>query len=156
MSQAITDIKQLLAKYCHRVDRGTEEEVAALFAPDAVLRPLFDGDYVVRGRAGIRDWYAHYNRHLRDGLRHLKHMIHSMEIEADGPRARSSCYFTACYIEAGNGKAGVCFGTYTDRLALIDGQWLFAERQIETHILLPQLEALERFPSLGFSGATRG
>ncbi len=155
MTQAITHIKQLLAKYCHRVDRGTADEVAALFAPDAVLLPRFDGDYVVNGRSGVRDWYAHYNRNLRDGLRHLKHMIHSIEIETDGPRAQSICYFTACYVEGGSGKAGLCFGTYTDRLTELDGHWLFAERQIETHIVLPQLEALERFPSLGFPGAAR-
>ncbi len=155
MSQEITAIEQLLANYCHRVDRGTAEEVAALYAADAVLRPLFDGDYVVNGRAGIRDWYAHYNRHLRDGLRHLKHMVHSAHIEVDGSRARSVCYFTACFVDAGSGKAGVCFGTYTDRLTLSAGQWLFAERQIETHILLPQLEALEKFPSIGFAGASR-
>ena len=155
MSQAITDIEQLLAKYCHRVDRGTAEEVAALYAPDAVLRPLFDGDYVVNGRAGIRGWYAHYNEHLRAGLRHLKHMVHSAHIEVEGARAQSVCYFTACFVDAGSGKAGVCFGTYTDRVTQLDGQWLFAESLIETHILLPQLEALETFPSIGYQATAR-
>lgn len=150
MSNDITLIKQLLAAYCHRVDRGTPEEVAALFATDAVLRPRFDGEYVVQGRAAVRDWYAHYNRSLRDNIRHLKHLISSISIEVEGARADACCYFTACFVNDSDGKAGLCFGTYTDVLTRVDGQWMFADRTIETHVVLPGLEAVEQFPSLGY------
>jgi hypothetical protein len=155
MSQEITRIEQTLAAYCHRVDRGTPDEVAALFTVDAVLRPRFDGDYVVNGRSGIRDWYSHYNRVLRANVRHMKHMIHSISIEVAGARAHACCYFTGCFVANSDGKARMVFGTYTDTLAQVDAAWLFADRLIETHIVLPGLTAEETFPSLGFPGAQR-
>jgi len=150
MSSDIVSIEQLLANYCHRVDRGTPGEVAALFAPDAVLRPRFDGDYEVRGREAIRGWYAHYNQHLRDRIRHLKHMIHSVSVEVDGDRANAVCYFSGCFINNSDAKAALVFGTYTDELSRVDGRWLFADRAIATHVVIPSLEALEQFPSMGY------
>lgn len=153
MSSDVSQINQLLANYCHRVDRGTPEEVAALFAPDGVLKPRFDGDYDVAGRDAVRGWYAHYNKHLRDGIRRLKHMIHSISIEVDGNRAKSVCYFSGCFISNADDKATLVFGTYTDDLGRVEGTWLFLERTIESHIVLPGLEALEQFPSMGYAEA---
>jgi len=40
MSNDIVAIKQTLASYCHRVDHGTAEQVADLFAHDAILSPI--------------------------------------------------------------------------------------------------------------------
>ena len=144
-------IHQLLATYCHRVDRGSPEQVAALFAPEAVLCPRFDGDYEVVGREAIRGWYAHYNEHVRAGTRHLKHMIHSTTIEMDGERAATACYFSCCLIGNGDDKGCLVYGTYSDMLARQQGGWLFARRTIETHLVLPGLIAVERFPSMGYA-----
>lgn len=152
MSQAETDIKQLLATYCHRVDRGTPEEVATLFAPEAVLRPRFDGEYAVNGRTEIAGWYAYYNEHLRSGTRHLKHMISSIEIHVDGTRARSCCYFTAGFVSTRDDKVWLAFGTYTDQLVQKDEGWLFVERIIDTHFVVPGIECVEKFPSMGYPG----
>jgi len=153
MSHEVTRIKQLLASYCHRVDRGTPDEVAALFAGDGILRPRFDGPYEVRGRAAVRGWFAHYNRRLRDNTRHLKHMISSIAIDVDGNSARSSCYLTVASVSNADNRASLCFGTYTDRLIKADDTWLFADRLIETHFLVHGLDMIEKLPSLGYPGA---
>ncbi len=154
MPQDITRIKQLLANYCHRVDRGTPEEVAALFAEDGILRPRFDGPYEVRGRAAVRGWFAHYNQRLRDNTRHLKHMISSIAIDVAGNTATASCYLTVVSVSNADNRASLCFGTYTDRLIKVVDTWLFAERVIDTHFLVHSLDMIEKLPSLGYAGAT--
>jgi len=153
MTQDITHIKQLLATYCHRLDRGTAREVGALFAPDAVLHPRFDGDYSVRGRDAIVGWYAHYHQTLRPGLRNLMHMVSSIEITTSGADARACCYFTAGWVSAADNRAWLAYGTYTDALSRQGPNWLFAERTIETHFVIPGIECLEKVPSLGYPGA---
>ncbi|MBI4697203.1 MAG: nuclear transport factor 2 family protein [Gammaproteobacteria bacterium] len=153
MPHADARIPQLLARYCHAVDRGTPEDVAALFADTAVLRPHFDGPYEVHGREAIRGWYAHYDAHFRDGVRHLKHMISSIAFEVSGARAAAQCYFTVSFVTKDKNEGAIVFGTYTDVLACVEGHWLFADRLIETSFLAPGLTAVETFPSLGFPGA---
>ena len=151
MTDDVVLIQQLLAHYCHRVDRGTPAEVAALFAPDGILKPRFDGPYDVVGREAVQGWYAHYNTHLRAGIRHLKHMVHSAAIDVTGNNGKSVCYFSACFIGNDDGNAGLVYGTYSDSVIKHQGLWLFAERTIDTHIVLPGLEAIEKFPSIGYA-----
>lgn len=152
MSNDITQIKQTLAEYCHRVDRGSAAEVAALFRPDAVLRPRFDGDYEVRGRARIEAWYAHYHAQLRPAIRHLMHHVGSALVTVQGERAESTCYFIATFVTAADGKAVLVPGRYTDSLVRDGSRWLFGERLIESHFVATLIEVTETFPSLGWPG----
>lgn len=150
MSNDITAIKQVLAAYCHRVDRGTPAEVAALFAEDAVLRPFYDGRYEVRGRSAIEGWYAYYEKHFKSGVRHLKHMIMSPLIEVDGARASCVSYLLASAVSNATDEGFFLTGTYHDDFQQSDGRWLFATRQIDVEFMSPPVKATEQFPPLGF------
>ncbi len=150
MSKNITEIKQLLAAYCHRVDRGTPGEVAALFAEQAVLRPFYDGRYEVRGRKAIEGWYAYYETHFKSGVRHLKHMIMSPLIEVQGSRAKGVSYLLASAVRIESGEGFMATGTYHDEYIQQDGGWLFATRQIEVEMMPTPTKAIEQFPPLGF------
>lgn len=154
MSNAITRIKQTLAAYCHRVDRGTPAEVAALFAEDAVLRPFYDGRYECRGRAAVEGWYAYYETHFKSGVRHLKHMIMSPLIEVDGAQASSVSYLLASAVSIDSGEGFYVTGTYHDELVQRGEDWLFQVRQIDVEFMTPPVPATETFPPLGFPDGT--
>jgi hypothetical protein len=150
MTHDITEIKQLLARYCHRVDRGTAAEVAVLYAEDAVLRPFYDGRYEVRGRRAIESWYAYYETHFKSRVRHLKHMIMSPLIEVHGARATGATYLLASAVNVDSGDAFIATGTYFDEFVRRDNEWLIATRQIEVEMMPTPTSAIERFPPLGF------
>ncbi len=155
MSNDIAAIKQTLANYCHCVDRGTADEVAALFAKDAILSPVFDGEYEVYGRDAIRGWYAFYHQTLRAGVDHLKHLIHSMSIDVDGEAASSVCYLTAYFVSKENKAAYQILGTYHDTFVKQDEQWLFQTRRIEVEFVTPLGDVIDRMEPMGFPG-TKG
>ena len=150
MTDARVDIQQLLARYCHAVDRGSAHEVGALFAENAVLRPYYDAHYDVAGRAGIIRWYDWYHTHFRSSVRHLKHMIMSASIDVQGATASSVSYLLASALNDTTGAAFLVTGTYTDQLQKTDDGWQFADRLIEVEAMIPQSEAQETFPPLNF------
>ena len=153
MSEDIAAIKQTLASYCHRVDRGTADEVAALFAETAVLYPRYDGDYQVEGWSNIQKWYAFYHDNFRANIRHLKHLIHSMEIEVDGNEASSVCYLSAYFVSNDDNQSYLAQGTYHDELVRGNERWLFQTRRIEVEFVTALGDAVEQMTPLGFPGA---
>ena len=150
MSNDITSIKQTLASYCHLVDRGEPAAVAALFAEDAVLAPYYDGDYEVSGRPAIQGWYEYYEAHFKSGIRHLKHLIHSIAIEVDGNSASGSCYLTAYMISNADGLAYQAQGTYVDQYAKRNDQWLFKRREIYVEFVTACGTPIEHMEPLGY------
>ncbi|MEQ8233636.1 MAG: nuclear transport factor 2 family protein [Gammaproteobacteria bacterium] len=152
MSESIVAIEQLLHAYCHRVDRGTAEDVAALFATDAVLEPRYDGDYVLSGRTEIARWYAWYHEHFRAGVRHLKHLVMSplIDVGVDGERAHGVSYLVATAIARASGEAFQASGTYHDEYRRVDGRWLFQHRRIEVEWMVGHADIAETFPALDF------
>ena len=151
MSDDIAAIKQTLASYCHRVDRGTATEVAELFAEDAILSPHHDGEYEVYGRDGIREWYAFYHQTLGASVTNLKHLIQSIMIEVDGDSASSVCYLTAYFISKEDKTAYQVHGTYHDTLVRSGEQWLFRTRLIEVEFMTPLGAVIDRMEPMGFS-----
>ena len=152
MSNDIAAIKQTLANYCHCVDRGTADDVAALFANDANLSPVFDGEYEVYGRDGIRGSYAFYHQTLRAGVNHLKHLIHSMSIDVDGDAARSVCYLTAYFVSKEDNAAYQVVGTYHDTFVKHEQQWLFQTRRIEVDFMTQFGDVIDSMQPMGFPG----
>ncbi len=152
MENDLAAIKQTLAAYCHRVDRGTADEVAALFAEDAVLSPYYDGEYDVHGRDAIRGWYAFYHANLGASVRHLKHLVHSILIDVDGDAATSVCYLTAYFITKHDGTAYQAQGTYHDTLVRDGEHWLFQTRRIDVEFVTPLGAVIERMTPMGFPG----
>jgi ketosteroid isomerase-like protein len=153
MSNDVTAIKQTLATYCHRVDRGTADEIAALFAEDAILSPRYDGPYDVYGRDAIRSWYAFYHQTLGASVRHLKHLIHSIAIDVDGDAASSVCYLTAYFISKDDNTAYQVQGTYYDTLVRHPERWLFQNRRIEVEFMTPLGAVIDQMQPMGFPGA---
>ena len=154
MPNDIGAIKQTLASYCHRVDHGTAEQVADLFAHDAILSPDYDGEYEVYGRDGIRGWYAFYNQTFAAGVKNLKHLIHSMMIDVDGDAATSVCYLTAYFISKEDGAPYQAFGTYRDTFVREGERWLFQTRRIEVEYVTKLGEVIDRIQPMGFPGAS--
>ncbi len=129
----IVEIEQLLYRYCFAVDGGEAEAVAALFAEDAVLVPVYTGEAPVEGRAAILGWYQRYGQAVNAGANHLRHVVSTPLIDVDGDRARAQCYLTANSISKASGQASWTAGAYHDELVRRDGRWLFKRREIHVH-----------------------
>ncbi len=135
----IIGIQQLLFRYCHVVDRGTVEEIAALFHPAAVLLPEYESDKRYQGRDSIQGWYERYDQQLRKRVRFLRHKIESPVINVTGDDATSVCYLDADAITISTDKPVVVFGRYDDRLVRQGDSWYFLERKIISYYsLTPQ------------------
>ena len=131
------EIQQLLHKYCHVVDRGTAEEVAALFHRDAVLLPRHESDERYEGREAVRGWYQRYMENFRAKVRYLRHKIESPVIAIAGNEATSVCYLDADSITASVNEANVAFGRYDDKFVKDEGRWWFKERAIVLYYSYP-------------------
>lgn len=130
-------ILQLLHKYCHVVDRGTADEVAALFHKDGVLVPRFESDERYEGREAVRGWYARYMENFRAKVRFLRHKIESPVIDIKGNEATSVCYLDADSIAISTNVATVAFGRYDDTFVKDEGRWWFKERTIIVYYRYP-------------------
>lgn len=132
-SDDVTQIVQLLNQYCHVVDRGSAEEVAALFHPEAVLKPVYEGTAEHRGRAAILAWYSRYGAAAKGAVDHLRHRISCPWVQVDGDTASAVCYLDADSVSRTSGATTLSQGRYEDRLVRHDGRWLFMERAILVH-----------------------
>ena len=131
----VTQIEQLLVRYCHRLDRGAAAEVAELFAEDGAMIPAYESADPVCGRETISAWYERYISDSRSTMTHLKHMPMAIQVDVENDTAVAVGYFTAMFVK--NDRFIQAFGTYTDKLVRIRGAWLFAEHRIETDLVLP-------------------
>jgi len=130
-------IQQLLHRYCHAVDRGTADDVAALFHRDAVLLPRYESDERYEGREAVRGWYERYMENFRAKVRYLRHKIESPVIEIAGNEAASTCYLDADSITESVNVANVAFGRYDDKFVKDGGRWWFKERTIIVYYSYP-------------------
>jgi hypothetical protein len=137
MAEDYLAIQQLLHRYCHVVDRGTADDVAALFHRDAVLLPHYEGDERYEGREAVRGWYQQYMENFRAKVRYLRHKIESPVIEIHGGEATSTCYLDADSITESVNVANVAFGRYDDRFVKDEGRWWFKERAIIVYYRYP-------------------
>ncbi len=145
--QPVADYLAVLAclnQYCHLVDRGEVEEIVALFAEDAVLRPLYQGEARFEGRAAIRAWYQDYDKEVRAGRRHRRHRITAPFVSIDGGAASATCYLDSSAVMIATNVIKVSAGRYEDKLVKVDGTWLFKERVI----ILNHIHTIEKFDEL--------
>lgn len=119
-----------LYQYCHLVDRGEVDEIAALFTEEAVLWPVYQGDGRIEGRAAIRAWFQNYDTEVRAGRRHRRHKISSPFIRIDGDTASVDCYLDSSTVLIATNVISVSAGRYEDKLVKADGTWLFTQRKI--------------------------
>ena len=152
LDQPVSDylaIMQCLNQYCHVVDRGSVEQIVAMFTDDAVLltpyqnNDGFGGKF--EGRAAIRTWYEDYDRDVRAGRRRRRHKISVPFITIDGETATSVCYLDSSTVLESANTLQVSSGRYDDKLVKSDGTWLFQERVINIH----HVHQVEAFDELG-------
>ncbi len=134
MTDDIVAIQQVLYRYCFAVDKGTADDVAALFHENATLMPVYSGEPPVHGRAAIREWYVNYHRDLRGRVDHLRHCVTNPAIDVSGNEATAQCYLIADAVPKTGGNPYSVAGYYLDKLVKDGGRWYFKERQIHvTH-----------------------
>jgi ketosteroid isomerase-like protein len=126
----IIAIQQLLYQYCHAVDRGSVGDILEVFHRDAVLRPVYLGHEIHKGRDAVRAWYSHYDTTVRAAVRNLRHKISCPYIELHGDEATAISYLDADFVDRNTGKMGLAAGRYEDKLIRDGGRWWIADRSI--------------------------
>lgn len=126
-------IRDVVHRYCFAVDRGTLEQVMALFDDECDLELVPGKKY--RGRDAVHRWYDQY---MRTRMNVLRHLVHNQVIEVSGNQAFSKSYFDA--VGELKGESIVVAGFYEDRLRKHGAQWKFAEKVIRLDFLVPLQE----------------
>lgn len=137
---AEAEIRRVMDRYCHSVDRGSADEVAALFHPEGVLVALGE---VHKGRAAVRQWYADYHANFRAKLDMLRHKISNTLIDFEGEdAARVVSYMDADCAAKGSDDVLPAIGRYDDQFVREAGEWCFGQREIVVYKISPKLMAL--------------
>ncbi len=121
-------IQSLLAKYCFATDRGTAEEMAALFWDDAVVQ---FGENRNEGIEAVTAGFAAWIRKMRDPVEGLRHLLHTPCIDISGNHATAEAYYDADGHSRNKGRRISLRGLYRDRLEKRDGEWRFVAREIQ-------------------------
>jgi hypothetical protein len=113
-------VRDLIAHYNLAGDRGWIDDMVALFADDATL--TIDGaDHV--GHDAIR---AVFTGATGPHPELIRHHVATLQIDVPAPeQASARCYFQVLTV---NGLDH--WGRYSDRFALVDGQWRFTHRSV--------------------------
>lgn len=117
-------IEDVLARYCHGVDRRDPELLRGVYWPDATDDHVF----IRGGREEAIKWIIE----VVDAQEQAMHAISNMLIRIDGNEARVQTYYNSYHrIRGRNGepKDVTMAGRYLDRMEKRDGEWRIAERK---------------------------
>ncbi len=123
-------IHNLLNQYCHAVDRGSVDDIMAVFHSQAVLRPTYMGDEAHKGAEAVRAWYTRYDQTVRASVSRMRHKITSPYVEVRGDEATAVSYLDADFVPTKSDRMGLATGCYEDRLKKENGEWRIIERVI--------------------------
>lgn len=167
LTEADTEaIRQLFARYSQTLDFGDVEGFAGCFAEDGVL----DTSSPEEGLTGIHRGHEELCRFAAEAVEYsagrVRQSALNILIDGDGEVARASSYavVTRAHPDATNphGKPSqvthsvlATTGMYFDRLAKIDGRWLFALRQFRHDGLPDVLDRLDAPITIGPTGGDR-
>ncbi len=139
---AIEEIRTLAVRYSHYRDALHLDELANLFADDAVCSfgQRFGGDVV--GRTAIRRHFEG-SKHIGGGVPFgTLHAISTHLIEFTGPdAAEGRCYLTGFVMDTGASPLKHLI-LYDDKYTRIDGRWLFKHRTLQ--MVWPERNATAR------------
>jgi 3-phenylpropionate/cinnamic acid dioxygenase small subunit len=136
-------IQATLSRYTRHVDAGRADELAGLFAEDAVYD--MGGGVVAHGRAAIVPKVEELKTMFAtaEGFGRIRHHTSSVSIEVESPsRARATSYFCA-FAAAGPDH----WGTYRDVLVREDDAWRFASRVVRLEGAVPASPVRSMLPS---------
>ncbi len=127
MSDAATQITNLLYIYAERIDAGDLDGAASLFK-HARLRVGGDGgDGTVDAEAMQALWRVLIIRYP-DGTPRTKHVVTNPIVAVDGDTATCRSYYTVFQQTDDFPLQPVVAGRYHDRFERVEGQWRFSYR----------------------------
>lgn len=115
-------IEQLMIRYVDRIDANDPVGAAACFAPDGV------GDYW--GRYEGREAIAERLAGILDQFSATSHHLSNVGCRIDGDRATALSYVYAFHRYRDTNEPFHVWGRWVDELVKLDGQWLFAQREV--------------------------
>jgi ketosteroid isomerase-like protein len=126
------EIRQLVDAYAHCADRRDADGQKALFTEDTHFVVYMDGQgseptQVLDGREALTPVFDDLNRYQA-----TMHFNGQSTVALDGDRATGESYCIAHHLftEDGERKLMVAWLRYGDTFARVDGDWLFAERNL--------------------------
>ena len=117
-------IRRLMARYCHMVDDGSFDELAALWSHDAEL--ALRGE-IATGPAAIVAVIAGLQTPERRGV----HMGANAIIDVEGDTARAVSDFVFMRREGGPDPIVKFIGRYVDEFVRVPAGWRFRRREIQ-------------------------
>jgi ketosteroid isomerase-like protein len=125
-------IRELVDAYAHCADRRDAEGQKSLFTEDTHFVVYMDGQgseptQVLDGREALTPVFDDLNRYQA-----TMHFNGQSTIALDGDRATGESYCIAHHLFTDNGerKLMVAWLRYADMFVKVDGDWLFAERNL--------------------------
>jgi ketosteroid isomerase-like protein len=134
--EAESQIRQLIARYCFTIDDRLRDDIAALFAEDAVVRSA-DGVMNAVGRDAIMQQYEGRFEALGPGA----HYMHDVQLDFVGDGSREATGRVSAHAELErDGKMMVAGIRYADRYRNTAEGWRFQERVISFLYYVPIAE----------------
>jgi ketosteroid isomerase-like protein len=127
--EAIEEVRATMARYVRAVDEDGLGALAAVLAPEVVLR----NPTAHEGRDAV---LAYYRTFFESGVTVSRHHTANVVVELESPdRARFSAYFLVLIGRGGRSYVG--WGNYRDVLERRAGHWLIVEKVNDVHGLAP-------------------
>ncbi len=126
----LENIRDLLARYCERLDEYDIEAVAACFTEDAVTDYGAGRGGEVRGRKQIAGRIAAGQALFR----RTHHQLGQIRIRLNDDHAESTSYQMTWH-ELPSGKLDLVCLRYLDRLDKLSGEWLINHRRVEVTVV---------------------
>ena len=125
----IEAIKQLKAEYCYALDENRLDDLANLFAPDAVcdFRPYFG---IVEGRAAIREKFREVEGERPPGSPLAIHVVANPLIRVDGDSATGKWYLLDCIIRPNEPRPLRIIARYDEIYRRLNGVWKIQHEKI--------------------------
>ncbi len=123
------EIQEVLARYCHCIDRGLWDAFVELFTADCRL-DLSEVFGLFEGEQGLRRFAEQVGSLGLD----MRHMTMNVVVRGDGARAEAEAYLLA--FTGMPGSLQRIDGFYRDELVKRDGRWLLHRRRFT--LALPQ------------------
>jgi hypothetical protein len=123
----------LLADYAERIDAGDFDGVGRLFSHATIHDP--SGATIATGPDEVRELFRATTRRYDDGTPRTKHVTTNaiVEIDDDGAGAEvRSCFVV--FQHTNGSLQPIVAGRYTDRMALVDGDWQFRSRRMRPEL----------------------
>jgi len=122
------ELRNLLARYCERIDAGDFGGVGELFAHGALTEP--GGTELARGAAAVEAFYA-AGTLLHDGSPRTKHLVTNVVLDIDDAAGRATVRSSYLVLQqVGQGPLQpIITGHYLDTFECVDERWRFSERR---------------------------